>query len=101
MPVLPERVRLSIGIRNLLMVVGKRLTIKGFIVSDYMHRREEALVPMMQWYHEGRLNSRSTVFEGIESAADAMIGLFEGTNTGKMLVNLCSHQQHGIEVEFI
>ena len=91
----------GVGIRNLLMVVGKRLTIKGFIVSDYMHRREEALVPMMKWYHEGRLNSRSTVFEGIESAADAMIGLFEGTNTGKMLVNLCSHQQHGIEVEYI
>jgi NADPH-dependent curcumin reductase CurA len=83
------------------MVVGKRLSIKGFIVSDFMHRRQEAFVPMMQWYHEGRLNSRSTVFEGIESAADAMIGLFEGTNTGKMLVNLCSHQQHGIEVEFI
>jgi NADPH-dependent curcumin reductase CurA len=91
----------GVGIRNLLMVVGKRLTIKGFIVSDYMHRREEALVPMMKWYHEGALNSRSTVFEGIESAPDAMIGLFEGTNTGKMLVNLCSHQQHGIEVEFI
>jgi NADPH-dependent curcumin reductase CurA len=91
----------GVGIRNLLMVVGKRLTIKGFIVSDFMHRREEALVPMMKWYHEGRLNSRSTVFEGIESAPDAMIGLFEGTNTGKMLVNLCSHQQHGIEVEFI
>ncbi len=91
----------GVGIRNLLLMVSKRLTMRGFIVSDFMHRQAEAFAPMLKWYHDGLLNSRSTVFEGIESAPDAMIGLFEGMNTGKMLVNLCSHQQHGIEVEFI
>jgi len=91
----------GVGVRNLLQVVGKRLLMRGFIVSDFAARYEEAFAPMMKWYHEGNLNARSTVHEGIEHAPDALIGLFEGTNTGKMLVNLCSHEQHGIEVEYI
>jgi NADPH-dependent curcumin reductase CurA len=95
-----NRVGEGVGVRNLMEIVGRRLTVRGFIVSDFFPRFGEAMQPMMKWYHEGRLNSRSTVHEGIEHAVDAMIGLFEGTNTGKMLVNLCSHE-HGIEVEFI
>jgi len=91
----------GVGVRNLMEIVARRLTVRGFIVTDFQSRLDEAFGPMLKWYHEGRLNARSTVHEGIEHAVDALIGLFEGSNTGKMLVNLCSHEHHGIEVEFI
>ena len=96
-----NRIGEGFGVRNLLQVVGKRLSMRGFIVGDFADRQQEALDIMMKWYHEGQLNARSTVHEGIGNATEALIGLFEGSNTGKMVVNLCSHEQHGIEVEYI
>jgi len=88
-------------IRYLINTIIKQLKIEGFIVGRYQARWPEAMKVMMEWYHQGLLNSRSTVYEGIERAPEAMIGLFEGHNTGKMLVNLCSQSNLGIEVEFI
>ncbi len=85
------------GVRNLIQVVGKRLRMQGFIVPDFTHRFEPAVKELMGWYHEGLLNAKETVYEGIEKAPDAFIGMLKGENTGKMLVNLCEHE-YGIEV---
>jgi NADPH-dependent curcumin reductase CurA len=43
---------------------------------------------MSAWIRTGKLRYRETVFEGIERAPDAFIGLFSGANDGKMLVRL-------------
>jgi NADPH-dependent curcumin reductase CurA len=43
---------------------------------------------MKRWLGEGRIRYRSTVLSGIEQAPAALIGLFSGANTGKMLVQL-------------
>jgi hypothetical protein len=43
---------------------------------------------MAGWLASGEVKSRDTVVEGLESAPDAFLGLFEGANTGKMLVRL-------------
>ena len=43
---------------------------------------------MTAWVKSGELRYRETVFEGIDRAAEAFIGLFTGVNTGKMIVNL-------------
>jgi NADPH-dependent curcumin reductase CurA len=40
------------------------------------------------WIAEGRIKWEETVFDGVEKAPDAFIGLFTGSNTGKMLVKL-------------
>jgi len=37
---------------------------------------------------EVKLKNKETVVEGVESAVEAFIGLFEGSNVGKMLVKL-------------
>ena len=36
----------------------------------------------------GNVELPETIFEGLESAPDAFIGLFSGANNGKMLVHL-------------
>lgn len=76
------------GPSNLANIIGNRLLLKGFIVSDYMNRSAEFYVDMADWLASGQIKYEETVLHGIESAADAFIGLFSGENTGKMLVKL-------------
>jgi NADPH-dependent curcumin reductase CurA len=59
---------------------------EGFLVSDYASRFGEAAAEMAGWMAEGRLEAKETVAEGIEQAPRALQMLFEGGNTGKMLV---------------
>ena len=37
---------------------------------------------------EGKLKNKETMVEGIEHAVEAFVGLFEGKNSGKMVVKL-------------
>jgi len=43
---------------------------------------------MKNWIRQGRLKYRTTIQQGIEQAPAALIGLFTGANTGKMVVQL-------------
>jgi NADPH-dependent curcumin reductase CurA len=76
------------GPSNLFNVIGKRLTIKGMIVSDSMHLQDQFEKEVGQYFQDGKLKSEETVVQGIEQAVNAFIGLFEGKNTGKMVVKL-------------
>ncbi|MGD0192616.1 MAG: NADP-dependent oxidoreductase [Rhizomicrobium sp.] len=76
------------GPSNIIMVIPMRLTIKGFIVSDYMNLTPEFLREMGGWAKDGKLKWQETIRDGIENAPDAFIGLFKGENIGKMLVRL-------------
>lgn len=76
------------GPRNLAMAIGKRLTLRGFIVFDHGDRMGDFLTEVGGWLREGRLRFDETVVDGIEAAPQALIDLFHGANTGKMLVRL-------------
>jgi NADPH-dependent curcumin reductase CurA len=76
------------GPRNLALAVGKRLTLRGFIVGDHGHLRDDFVREVGTWLSEGRIHHRETVVEGLEHAPSAFIGLLRGANTGKMLVKL-------------
>jgi NADPH-dependent curcumin reductase CurA len=76
------------GPSNLRFAVRKRLTMTGFIVSDHADRLPQFHADMGQWIAAGRIKWEETIFEGIEKAPQAFIGLFSGENMGKMLVRL-------------
>jgi NADPH-dependent curcumin reductase CurA len=76
------------GPNNLFNMIGKRLTMKGMIVGDWLGQRVEFEQTVGGYFDAGRLKSQETVVVGIEQAVAAFIGLFEGKNTGKMLVKL-------------
>ncbi|WP_421935287.1 NADP-dependent oxidoreductase [Phenylobacterium sp.] len=76
------------GPRNLVLMVGKQLRMEGFIVSSSWDMMPAFLRDLSQWVKEGKVTWKETVFEGIEKAPDAFLGLFKGENLGKMLVKL-------------
>ena len=76
------------GPGNLILAIMKRLTLRGFIVTDHLHRRQEFLRDMSRWIAEGKIAWKETIVEGIENAPRAFLGLFSGENLGKMLVKL-------------
>ncbi|MGV9764841.1 NADP-dependent oxidoreductase [Micromonospora tulbaghiae] len=74
--------------RNLALVIGKRLTLRGFLVGDHGHLREQFVQEVAGWLREGRLSYDETIVDGIERAPEAFLGLLRGENLGKMLVRL-------------
>jgi NADPH-dependent curcumin reductase CurA len=69
-------------------VIAMRNRLQGFIVFDFQPRMAEFYRDMGAWLQSGAVKSRETVVEGLENTLDAFLGLFEGANTGKMLVRL-------------
>ncbi len=76
------------GPRNYNLIIGKRLTIRGFIVMDWFDRTPEFLREVGALLAQGRLRVRETVVEGIERAPQAFLDVLRGVNVGKMLVKL-------------
>jgi NADPH-dependent curcumin reductase CurA len=76
------------GPRNMMMIVSKRLTLRGFIVSDHADAAGEFYERAGAWVAEGRLSARETVVDGLDQAVEAFRDLLRGGNTGKMLVRL-------------
>ena len=76
------------GPRNLGLLIGKRLTLRGFLVGDHVERRPAFLVEVDGWLAKGRIRLAETVFDGVENAPAAFIGLMHGENFGKMLVRV-------------
>ena len=74
--------------RNLATIIGKRIKLQGFIVSDYLDQAERFYADMIPWIRTGQLRYEETVVEGIGAAPAAFIGLFSGENIGKMIVKL-------------
>jgi NADPH-dependent curcumin reductase CurA len=76
------------GPRNMSLMVGKRLTLRGFLVGDHTDLREEFTATVGDWLRSGDLVVRETEYQGIENAVPAFLDLLRGGNTGKMVVRL-------------
>jgi NADPH-dependent curcumin reductase CurA len=76
------------GPRNLSLVIGKRLSMQGFIVSDHLDRMPAFRADVGRRLAEGKLKARETVANGIQEAPAAFISMLQGGNVGKMIVKL-------------
>jgi len=78
----------EMGPRLLGLFVGRRVTMRGFIVFDFISRYPIALPRMAAWLKDGRITYREDIVEGIENAPKAFAGMLKGENFGKMQVRL-------------
>jgi NADPH-dependent curcumin reductase CurA len=76
------------GPYNFVNILIKRARVEGFIVLDYLPRAQEAFADLSKWYLEGKLKYRVDVVEGLEHAPEAINRLFEGSNTGKLILKI-------------
>ncbi|MEO5981454.1 MAG: NADP-dependent oxidoreductase [Pedococcus sp.] len=76
------------GPSNLFQAIGKRLTLRGFLVNDHEDLRPQFEQEMSAWLADGRIAWRETAVEGIGSAVEGFRSLLSGGNTGKMVVRL-------------
>jgi len=68
--------------------ISSRLTLKGFIVTDYVSEWGRAQAELYGWLQEGKLKNAETVVEGLPKTAQAFYGLLNGANKGKLIVKI-------------
>lgn len=79
------------GVSNLMHIVAKRLTIRGFIVGDkgfgdkYTKEHQERVG---KWIKEGSFKTITAETVGIDNAATGLVGIFRGENFGKAVLKL-------------
>ena len=79
------------GPKNYLMVISMRIRMEGFIVFDYRDRYAAAREELAMWLAEGKIQRKETIVKGgLGVAEEALLGLYRGTNTGKLLVEVKS-----------
>jgi NADPH-dependent curcumin reductase len=77
------------GPANYQMLVVARASMTGMLVFDYADRYPEAMTELAGWYRAGRLVAHETVVQGsVEDFPETLLMLFEGTNTGKLILAL-------------
>jgi NADPH-dependent curcumin reductase CurA len=76
------------GPRGMMLMVGRRITMRGFIVTDHPEACEEYVGKAVGWINEGKLKYKETISEGVENAPQAFIELLQGGNVGKQIVQL-------------
>ncbi len=84
LPAGPDRIPLLMA-----TLLKKRIRLQGFIIGqDYGHRIHEFQQEMEQWIRQEIIQYREQLIDGLENAPDAFIGLLEGKNFGKVVVQI-------------
>ena len=77
------------GPANYMMLLVARASMTGMLVFDYADRYPEAVAELAGWYKSGRLVAHETVVHGsVEDFPETLLMLFEGGNTGKLVLAL-------------
>jgi NADPH-dependent curcumin reductase len=69
-------------------ILTKRLTFRGFIVTDFASQQGDFFREMSEWLREGKVKYREDVVNGLENAISAFKGLLQGANFGKLIVKI-------------
>ena len=75
-------------LRNVHVLLDKGVMLQGFRIGARLKRRDEALVELLGWWREGKLNYRETVSKGFETAPQALVNMLSGGNYGKQVVQV-------------
>lgn len=70
------------------MLLTRSVLMQGFIIGNYQSHFSEGSKHLTTWLQEGKLKYKETIVKGFDKLPAALLGLFEGDNIGKMIVEL-------------
>ena len=70
------------------LILTRRIKMQGFIISDHYDRVGEFISDVGTWLSQGKIKYREDMVRGLENAPEAFLGLFQGANFGKLVVNV-------------
>ncbi len=76
------------GPSNYLSLLVNRATMMGLLVFDYVHEYKDAVIEISQWMKEGKIKSRTDIYEGIENFNQTFLKLFSGNKSGKLILQV-------------
>ncbi len=81
--------KLAPGPKRYMSLLVFRAKMQGFLVFDYPEKDAAAIADMSDLIGSGKLVARETVVEGgVEDFGQTLLGLFEGRNTGKLVLKV-------------
>jgi NADPH-dependent curcumin reductase CurA len=69
-------------------ILVRRLTIRGFIVSDLTKDHPEFQEAMSEWLRSGQIRLETTLYQGFDQIVPAFLAMLEGQNTGKSIIRI-------------
>ena len=75
-------------LQNTFAIVGKRLTIRGFLMGEWGSEIPQASQALGALVAEGKVVPQETVLQGFDKVVEGLMGLFSGANTGKMVISV-------------
>lgn len=76
------------GPSNIVNMIGRGVMAQGFIISNYMALAPKFAMEVAPLLATGKIKFRESVYEGLDKAPEAFIGLFSGENFGKAVVRV-------------
>ncbi len=76
------------GPSNLSLAISNRLRLQGFVYSDHNNLITDFYQSMSIWISEDKIGLKETIYDGLETAPKAFVGLFTGENIGRTLVRI-------------
>ena len=78
--------KIPVGPRIQPMLLTRSVLMQGFIVGNYSADFSEGIKHLSEWVKDGKLKFAETIENGFDNLPKALLGLFNGENTGKMIV---------------
>ncbi|TRX91833.1 hypothetical protein FHL15_007386 [Xylaria flabelliformis] len=80
------------GVRSLMILFLRRLTIRGFICSDpvFAKYKDKFVTDMVTWVAQGKIKTKSEVTVGIDGAVEALVRMWKGDKLGKAVLQVCA-----------
>lgn len=76
------------GPYNFWQILAKSAVVKGFLVSNYFERFEEGALAIAGLLEQDQIQFKDEIIEGFDRTLDAFLMLFDGSNSGKLILKL-------------
>ncbi|EEA24873.1 hypothetical protein TMatcc_007973 [Talaromyces marneffei ATCC 18224] len=77
------------GPKNIMMLIGQRVMMKGFIYLDYRKQFPAAIADLKQWLLDGKIKRKYYIIKGgLEACPQGLVDMYAGANTGKTMVEV-------------